>query len=95
MQTDDCIYFGMLLVDILNAHGEALLGAGAAHPLKVSSIDYRRPEAEGLLPDRNDYRDFEAQFRPASASPTQTLDTLKGRLRTIPMRPSLRRLLGL
>jgi hypothetical protein len=63
VMTDNCIYFSMLLCEILSAHGEKIkkqLGRGAPN---ISKITYG-PFEEGLLPDPRDFPDFEKQFRP-------------------------------
>lgn len=65
--TDDYIYFGMLLTEVLNRDGRRLaLKYGKGAP-KVSSMDYSDEQLRPLMPKRSGYADFERQYRGAKS----------------------------
>jgi hypothetical protein len=73
--TDDAIYFSILLVDVLYAHGRALAKRYGRRAPRVLSVDRSRVPT-CLLPNSADYPDFEAQFRPP-AKPAENSNRLK------------------
>jgi hypothetical protein len=67
LQTDDCIYFSMLLSEILMRHGKTLRKEYGFRAPKIVRLDYSSARIQGLLPKVSEYRDFEAQFRPPAS----------------------------
>jgi len=61
---DDCIYFGMLLQEIVITHGQRMRKRLSRSAPKIMTFDYSIAEKRGLLPDRSLFNDFEKQFRP-------------------------------
>lgn len=62
--TDDCIYFSMLLSDVLIRHGEKLGAKAGRNAPHVGKLDYSSVDT-ALLPDHANYPSFEKTFRPA------------------------------
>ncbi len=61
---EDGIYFPILLVEVLIAHGERLRTAYGRGAPTISKITYKRVANAGLLPDPAEYPDFEEVYRP-------------------------------
>lgn len=64
--TDDVIYFSSLLVSDLVAHGEALraryIKRFGANIDKISRMSFDNPEAKALMPNPENYKDWQAMF---------------------------------
>jgi len=60
--TDDIVYFSMLLSDILTQHGSVLVAKYGRRAPHIVKLDYSNV-ASDLLPDRTAYPDYEAHFR--------------------------------
>ncbi len=65
-QCDDCIYFSMLLGELLVKHGDQLPDMMKRKRPRVVRLVYDNVPAQ-LLPDRSEYIDFERQYRSATA----------------------------
>jgi len=69
MQTDDCVYFAMLLQDVLVDHGRTLRKTVRFKTPGIMTFNYEKPRVKGLLPAVSEYSDFERQFRPKFPEP--------------------------
>jgi len=58
---DDCIYFAMLLQDLLKTHVDHMRRKMWWRAPGALTFDYGK--AKDLLPDRSGFADFESQFR--------------------------------
>lgn len=60
--TDDCIFFGMKLCSDLTEHGERLLKRMNDSTLNVNKPVFSKAEELGLLPNLENYKDWESMF---------------------------------
>ena len=71
--TDDCLYFGMLLSEILTKRGRSLAAQLGSMAPPINEADFAEMEQEGLMPDHSRYPGYERSFRPKEVEMVVTM----------------------